>query len=63
MPRKRRPSSLSLAFGEQGRERAALDELHGEVGPLIGLEPEVVDRDDSGVLELGSDLRFLDEAL
>ena len=42
-------------------EGAALDQLHGEVGPAVGEGAQLVDRDDPRVLELAGDLRLLDE--
>src|SRR5262249_14861672 len=52
-----------LAFREERGERAALDELHREIGTARALEAEVVDGHDAGVLELAADLRLLDESI
>ncbi len=43
-------------------ELPSLDELHGEVDPTLGVEAELVDRDDSGVVELCGYLRLLEKA-
>jgi hypothetical protein len=40
----------------------ARDQLHRDVGPLVGEASEVVDGHDIGVIELARDLGFLDEA-
>ena len=50
------------ALGEHGRECAALDQLHGEVGAAVGERAELVDGDDARVLELPADAGLLDEA-
>ena len=50
------------AFLEQRRQRPALDELHGEIGPAVGEGAELVDRNDAGMLQLAADLGFFDEA-
>ena len=42
------------------RQGLALDQLHGEEGP-VAEAAEVVDRHDAGVLQLAADLRLLDE--
>ena len=47
---------------EQGGEGPAAYELHGEERAMVGEDADVVDRNDSRVLELPSDLRLLDEA-
>ena len=47
---------------QERRQGAALDQLHGEVGPAVGEGPQLIDRDDSRMLELSADLRLLDEA-
>ena len=49
-------------FAEDRRERLALDQLHGEEGP-VAEAADVVDRHDAGMLQLAADLRLLDEAL
>ena len=55
---------LELATGlQQRRQGVALDELHGEVGPAVRLDPEAVHRNHTRMLELPFDLRFFDEAL
>ena len=46
---------------QQLRQGAALDQLHGEVGPAVGEGAQLVDRDDPGMLKLAADLRLLDE--
>ncbi len=51
------------AIFEQARERAAPDQLHCEVRPLLGIDTQLVDRHDARMLELSTDLGFLDEAL
>jgi hypothetical protein len=48
---------------QQSGERLALDQLHGDVRPLVEAKAEIVDRHDTGVLRGTGDLRFLDEAL
>jgi hypothetical protein len=50
-----------LAGGHQVGQGPALDQLHGEVGPGVAEGPQLVDRDDPGVLQLAADLRLLDE--
>jgi hypothetical protein len=52
-----------LALGEQRRQRAPLDELHREEGPLVLHRAELVHRHDARMLQLAADLRLLDEAL
>ncbi len=47
---------------EERGQRAALDQLHREVRTPVRLKAYAVDRNDAGVLELGPDLRLLDEA-
>ena len=47
---------------DQVVEGAALDQLHAEVGLLVLVERELVDRDDVGVVELAGDLGLADEA-
>ena len=56
-----RSSAGSGALGQQRGQGAALDQLHGEVGPAVGEGAQLVDRDDAGVLELAADLGLLDE--
>ena len=51
-----------VAAAEERGQRAALGEFHREVRPLVGHEPELVDRHHARVLELPADLRLLDEA-
>src|SRR5262245_36587671 len=53
---------MARALGEQRGERAALHELHREIGPLVREQAELVDGHDAGMLELAADLRLLDEA-
>ena len=50
-------------LGQQVGQGPALDQLHGEVGAAVGEGPQLVDRDNAGVLELAADLRLLDEAV
>ena len=50
------------AFVQQGRQGAALDQLHGEIGPAVTQRSQLVDRDDPRVLELAADPGLLDEA-
>ena len=47
-------------LAEDRRERLALDQLHGEEGP-VAEAADVVDRHDAGMLQLPADLRLLDE--
>ena len=53
--------SRARAVRQQNSQGAALDQLHGEIRPLIGEGAELVDRDHSGVLQLAGDLGLLDE--
>ena len=46
---------------QQRRQGAAPDQLHRDEQPAVGQTPQLVDRDDPGVLELAADLRLLDE--
>ena len=46
---------------EEGGQGPAPDQLHGDVKPRVGKPAQLVDRDDSRVLELAGDLRLLDE--
>ena len=61
MPRRRGPIGGRVgAFGEDGGERLAFDQLHGEERPVA--EPaDVVDRHDAGMLQLAADLGLFDE--
>ncbi len=51
-----------LAGLQEGRQRAALDQLHGDEQPAVGEPSQLVDRDDPRMLELAADLGLLDEA-
>jgi hypothetical protein len=60
-----RRAPLGIALGAPTvdlRERAAADELHREEGAALGVEPELVDGDDPGVVELARDPRLVQEA-
>ena len=48
------------ALGQQRRQGLALDQLHGEEGP-VAEAADVVDGHDAGVLQLPADLRLLEE--
>ena len=48
---------------QQGGEGPALDQPHREVGPQVGIEPQLIHREDAGMLELAADLGLLDEPL
>ncbi len=62
MPRSRRWSSAGpVRLRQQNRQGAALDQLHGEVRPVVGEGAQLVDRDHARVLQLSGDLRLLDE--
>jgi hypothetical protein len=49
------------ALGQEGLQRLALDQLHGEERPRAEAA-DVVDRHHAGVLQLAADLRLLEEA-
>ena len=63
MPRNRGRSCAGCRGSAQQRgQGAALDQLHGEVGPAVAELAQLVDRHDARMLELAADLRLLDEA-
>jgi hypothetical protein len=55
--------SRFLALGQKGSQGAALDQLHGEVRPVVREPAQIIDGDDAGVLELAADLCLLQEPL
>ena len=62
MPRSRGRSSAGPApLRQQISQGAALDQLHGEIRPVVGEGAQLVDRDHAGVLQLAGDLGLLDE--
>jgi anti-anti-sigma regulatory factor len=50
------------ALAQQGGERAAADQLHGEIRSLVGRPAHLVHGHNAGVLKLATDLRLLGEA-
>ena len=50
-----------LRVGQQVRQGASLDQLHGEEGPVVSERTQLIHRHDAGMLELAADLGFLDE--
>ena len=50
-----------LTLTQERGQGAALDELHGEIRPVIGERAQLMDGNDSRVLELPADLGLLDE--
>jgi hypothetical protein len=48
-------------FLQQNGQGAALDQLHGEIRPVVGEVAQLVDRDYAGMLQLAGDLGLLDE--
>ncbi len=61
MPKSRGWSSAGPALRQQRRQGAALDQLHGEIRPVVGEGAQFVDRNHAGVLQLAGDLGLLDE--
>jgi hypothetical protein len=54
--------AAGLAFIEQGGKGAALHELHGEIGAIVGESANLVNGHNAGMLELGGDASFFEEA-
>jgi hypothetical protein len=50
------------ARGQDLFQRATANQLHRKVSAAVGIESQVVNRNDVGVLELRGDLRLFDEA-
>src|SRR5262249_47490636 len=48
---------------QQSSERSPLDQSHREIGPQVGIKPELVYGKYAGMLELAADLGLLDKTL